>query len=148
MICLLLSLGKLLWKLLIFRLCYFLEWNNILYDKQCGFREGRWCDNSLFAIITSSAMQILSYGILKMFLTMWNDGACCNLRKIVCPSNEIWTIETYLKLHSIHIKGGLRHISALIIKGLPSRFVCGISILVTYYQRSTKIMKMASSYTP
>ena len=57
-ICLLPKLGKLLEKLLVNRLFYFLENTYLLHNFQFGFREGRTCELTLEGRMSSIASNI------------------------------------------------------------------------------------------
>lgn len=112
-ICFLSTLGKFIEKLLVYGRTLFFETNNIWHLRQFGFREGRYCDKALHAILTSCAASIAagnytsleSLHIQKDFDNVEGRDILTRLnRKINCPDNLAEFIISYSSLRSLLIK--------------------------------------------
>lgn len=109
-ICFLSTLGKLIEKLLVYGRTLFLETNNIWHLRQFGFREGRYCDKALHAILTSCVASIAAGNYTSHSLHIqkdnaeWRDILTRLNRKINCPDNLAEFTISYFSLRSLLIK--------------------------------------------
>ncbi|GBN75335.1 Putative protein in type-1 retrotransposable element R1DM, partial [Araneus ventricosus] len=109
-ICLLSVLGKILDKLLVFRITHSLHINNKLHKQQHGFRNGRSCETANFRLwqAINIALQervpatILSLDVQGAFDTVWRTSILFQLTQANCPQNIFNLVRNYFTNRSIH----------------------------------------------
>lgn len=126
-ICLIPTLSKLLEKILVKRLTFFLEKNQLLSPEQHGFRENRSCEtaiSSLLNIIADNKTANLHTNVTSIDITGAFDSV--NWRSVVeilvrskCPSQLTNLIGTYLAGRNISINWGAESTTHTLPKGCP-----------------------------
>ncbi|GBN44230.1 Retrovirus-related Pol polyprotein from type-1 retrotransposable element R1 [Araneus ventricosus] len=109
-ICFLSVLGKILDKLLVFRIIHLLHKNNKLHKQQHGFRNGRSCETANFRLwqAINIALQervpvtLLSLDVQGAFDTVWRTSILFHLTQANCPQNIFNLVRNYFTNRSIH----------------------------------------------
>lgn len=107
-------LGKLMEKMVVARLNYFLEYNNLLYGYQTGFRKQRSTTDALVkltneiekALTMKEAMVAIFLDIEKAYDTMWREGLLIKLNKMGIEGKMYNYILNFLSQRTLRVRVG------------------------------------------
>lgn len=126
-ICLLPTLGKLIEKIIVNRLYYYLENNNTLSNLQFGFRPGKSCELALKKL-HSTVLQnrnnnfhtlAISCDIKKAFDSIDRSTIISQMKNLNCPQNLTLMVESFLSNRNIIINWGIGSDSYPSNRGCP-----------------------------
>lgn len=125
-ICLLPTLSKVLEKLIVNRLHFFLENNNIFSQNQYGFRPGKSCEKALSTLTQTVKLNKSNYlhtlaiscDIKRAFDSINREKIIEQMINLNCPTNLTLLVKSYLRDRRVLVNWGIGR------EEFPSQFGC------------------------